>query len=1135
MVRHLAVYRTLLTRLRFQCLTFFLSSPFALNLRQLRASTEYEDADDADQYSDYEDADEAPVKGPKKKKRRKTMALLDLEAEEDDAEDEDEEEEVAGLIADDDDHDANLDRDREQMRAQRFERQRAMESEDPENLERYFEERYAYVDEEQGAPDTSGVDQQSLLPTIHDPRIFIVKCKKIGHERRAIFSLLQKMFNYRRRGVDLGIFSAIAPQHLKGRVYIEAVSSVQVEAAIQGLDLFTTYEGIKPLQLDEMVDVLQIGKRSEKQAVGNWVRLGRGMYKGDLAQVCGVRDGYGEGQVLIRLIPRLDYKGDKDYMEELDKEDGNDDVDVSGTRRKGRPPQKLFDKKELYRLTGSSDIYTQRDRNTGAVYEVWNEELFRYGLLHKWISPRTLVTGDAVQPQVEELEKWMMAEQQMRSDLEETNENGETNDEAAQGLNLDISSIAGRRGTKLYKGDSVKVVAGEQKGLAGKIEALREDVVLLRCDDFPEPLSVSRSDVVKVFKSGEPVRIASGQYAGYSGTIVAVDGDFLTVFTDSTRENIRVVSAQVADASDMNIDYSQQRSGMGAARQQYELFDLVQMLDDPIERCVVIQVRNDGVKLLNTRNNSSVHPLSAIKGRVRDLSARAVDSRGFPIAANDSIHVVSGIHKDRQGIVQHVAGSYVFFKARDEIKHCGLVAVPASQCTASTAAARRLSSTGQALQDSLTGPSALPRGSISSFGGGGGFGGFGSSGGRRGPVRDELFRADVKIKRGPYKGHSGKVVEVSDSTVRVELISKMKTITVQRAWVRKMGDAPNGNPSINGGFGRGRGTTSSRPPLPSSTLAGSRTPRYSQTPRSDGAYRSQTPRLGGFGGATPRYGAATPRGNATPGSNFGAQTPGRDTFGSRTPAHHEPFGYNNPPRTPANPYGAYPSMPTTPGGGAAPARLGSDYPALEPNTPGGPIEPRTPAYQSYEASTPAPGMEPTTPAPGGAEPRTPAPQYEPRTPAAFEPRTPMVQEPATPHASAIPQTPHPQEEPSQGTADYRVLIDVEVIVRDENNSPGVVVDASPSGSEIIVKMISGEKKGERIRVTDITPVQPRSDTGEVQELVKVLDGKHVGKRGRLLGLLPDQNDKSEGRIRFEGGQEVVLQMDFVAKCYEEGK
>lgn len=190
-----------------------------------------------------------------------------------------------------------------------------MEAEDPENLHQYIEERYAYHEGEQGAPDTSGVDQQSLLPTIHDPRIFIVKCKKIGHERRAIFSLLQKMFNYKRKGIDLGIFSAIAPHHLKGRVYIEALSSVQVEAAIQGLDLFTTYDGIKPLKLDEMVDVLRIGKRSEKQKLGAWVRLTRGMYKGDLAQVCSVRDGYAEGQVLVRLIPRLDYKGDKDFMD----------------------------------------------------------------------------------------------------------------------------------------------------------------------------------------------------------------------------------------------------------------------------------------------------------------------------------------------------------------------------------------------------------------------------------------------------------------------------------------------------------------------------------------------------------------------------------------------------------------------------------------------------------------------------------------------------------------------------------------------------------------------------------------------------------------------------------------------------
>lgn len=1056
-----------------------------------------------------------------------TNTLLDIEAEEDDAEEEEEEEEVAGLIADDDVHDAAVDT-REQMRAQRF--QRAMEAEDPENIHQYIEERYAYHEGEQGAPDTSGVDQQSLLPTIHDPRIFIVKCKKIGHERRAIFSLLQKMFNYKRKGIGLGIFSAIAPHHLKGRVYIEALSSVQVEAAIQGLDLFTTYDGIKPLKLDEMVDVLRIGKRTEKQKLGTWVRLTRGMYKGDLGQVSSVRDGYAEGQVLVRLIPRLDYKGDKDFMDDLERDDANDDADVSSTRRKGRPPQMLFDKKELYRLTGSADVYTQRDRSTGAVYEVWNEELFRYGLLHKWVSPKTLVTGDEVQPQVEELEKWIMAEKQMRAAFEDNSSNIEA-EEASRGLSLDVSSIAGRRGTKLYKGDSVRVVGGEQKGLTGKIEALQEEVVLLRCEDFPEPLSVSRNDVVKVFKQGENVRVASGPYAGFSGHIVAVDGDFLTVFADSTRENIRVVSAQVADASDMNIDYSYQRSGAagGAGRQQYELFDLVQMLDDPTEKCVVIQVRNDGVKVLDSRNNAAVHPLSAIKSKVRDTSARAVDSRGFPIAANDSIHVVSGIHKDRQGIVQHVAGSFVFFKARDELKNCGLVAVPAAQCTASTAAARRLSSTGQPLQDALRGQSSLPRGSISSFG----RGSFGQMNGRRGPpIRDELYRADVKVRKGQYKGHTGKVVEVSETTVRVELNSKMKTITLPRASVRKMGDTgPPPSASVTSSWGRGRGSsTSSRPPLPNAPLSGSRTQRYTQTPRSDDLYRNQTPRIERFGAATPRYGSSTPRGNATP-SRFGQMTPGRDGFGSRTPARVDPYLA---PQTPANPYQSYEAMPSTPGAAAA-TNLGAAYPALEPKTPGGPVEPRTPGIASFEPNTPAPGMEPNTPAPVSLEPRTPGAHYEPRTPATLEPRTPMVGEPGTPHTPAVmPQTPHPPEEAPQPTLGYKVLIDVEVLVKDEKNHPGVVVSASSDGGEILVKMIAGEKRGETIKVTNITPVQPRSDAGEVQELVKVLDGDYVGHVGRLVHVINGDNDNLEGKIKFENGQEVVLQMALVAKCYEEG-
>lgn len=1134
-------------------LNFYAFSNYSILIAlQIFCIAENDDDEDDDQVNDSfeeDDEDDSPrASGPRKKKRKKRNALLDLEAEEDDADDDDEDDEAAiqTLLADDDE-DGEVDRDREQLRVQRFERERAIRHEDPAEMERYYRERFgddSYADDDEaGAPDTSGIDQQSLLPTIRDPRLWIVRCRKPGHERRAVLSLLQKAFNLRRKGIELGIFSAIAPEHLKGTVYIEAFSAAQVEFAINGLELFAAYDGIKALRLEEMTDVLKAGKRPDKQVEGNWVRISRGLYKGDLAQVCGIREGTGEGKLVIRMIPRLDLKGEKDYMEGIENDTYEEDREKSnGARRKGRPPQKLFNKKELYRLTGSADVIPQRDAETGEIFEVWNGEMYRHGLLYKHVSVRTLITGDAVQPQVDELDKWLAAENLMRLTFaDDPNSMGAV--EASRGLGLDITAVAGSRNAKLFKGDSVRVTAGEQKGLSGKIASFDGDVVLIQIPDFPEPLRVARADLTKQFAVGDHIKVSSGKRAGYAGSIVRVEGDVLTVFTDSTNEEIRVLSTQVADSSDFNTDIGSQRTSAAHSRTQYELFDLVQLLSDSSEIGVVIQVRNEGVTILTASNRTKTVPLSAIKNKMRDSRVRGKDSRGNPVAANDTIHVVTGPLKDRQGIVKHVAGSTVFFKARDEIKNCGMLAVTSGECVASTAAARTLTYTQSSSRPpKFKMPAPIPRGSMASLG----FAG--SRQVERGGGRDPLMRKDVKIKSGQYKGYTGKVIDTTESTVRVELTSKMKTITIDKSKVRDISQPSESGyrgPSAGlNGIGRGgqgpNGSGYGTNPI-------SRSAHPAQTPRA-GPYRARTPNVDRFANTPRHYGSATPRvGAMTPAHNaYGSMTPGRDDFRpARTPSRADDYGtfdsmYNRGgmPHTPAtemaNPYSAAPQTPLTPGAGVPRTPVGGSFGIMEPRTPAIIMEPNTPAYAGMEPRTPAPGMEPTTPAPG-LEPRTPAPGQEPRTPApGVEPSTPMVQEPATPHTpGVVPQTPHVPEEDAAELG-YRVLVDVEVLVASEKNLSGVVTEAAMDGSFIVVRMLSGEKIGQEIRVpgTDITPVQPRPEVSQVQELVKVLDGPSAGLVGRLQNVMQGADDTLEGYIKFNNGESATLNMSLVAKCNE---
>lgn len=60
------------------------------------------------------------------------------------------------------------------------------------------------------------------------------------------------------------------------------------------------------VQITEMVDTLRVIKNVPVLKNGDYVRLKRTMFKGDLAQVDWVE--VAQNQVCLRLLPRIDYK-----------------------------------------------------------------------------------------------------------------------------------------------------------------------------------------------------------------------------------------------------------------------------------------------------------------------------------------------------------------------------------------------------------------------------------------------------------------------------------------------------------------------------------------------------------------------------------------------------------------------------------------------------------------------------------------------------------------------------------------------------------------------------------------------------------------------------------------------------------
>lgn len=149
---------------------------------------------------------------------------------------------------------------------------------------------------------TEEIPQQFLLPNVSSPKLWVVKCR-IGKERDIVFNLMRKYLMNEYQDSPLVIQSAIWRENLKGYFYVEAYKQAHVQQAIDKVNgVFSSKISLVPIK--EMVDVLTISKKESTLKIGSWVRVKRGKYQGDLAQVIDVIDS--NEVVRVKLIPRID-------------------------------------------------------------------------------------------------------------------------------------------------------------------------------------------------------------------------------------------------------------------------------------------------------------------------------------------------------------------------------------------------------------------------------------------------------------------------------------------------------------------------------------------------------------------------------------------------------------------------------------------------------------------------------------------------------------------------------------------------------------------------------------------------------------------------------------------------------------
>ncbi|KAI1908942.1 transcription elongation factor spt5 [Ophidiomyces ophidiicola] len=943
-----------------------------------------------------EEEDEGAVSGrPRKRRRGGLNAFFEEEAEvEEEEEDVEEEEEdmEAEFVHPDDDAILPAGAETDDRRHRELDRKRDLEATmDAEKQAQALKERYGR--NRATASDLVVVPKRLLLPSVEDPSIWAVKCRP-GKEREIVFNVMKRMEERHSGSRNPIRITSIFERGgtMSGYIYVEARKQADVMDALENLSNVFIRSKLTLISVKEMPDLLRVQKSEELQP-GGWVRIKRGKYQGDLAQIEEVETNGLE--VTVRLVPRLDYGMNDDVNgpngDSKRKRPGGSNPAVA------RPPQRLFSEAEAKKRHGR---YLSAAAGLGGKSWTYLGDTYIDGFLIKDMKIQHLITKN-VNPQLDEVTRFARG--------------------ADDGtVNLDLASLAASLKNTTSEdsyvpGDTVEVFSGEQRGVVGRVLSGRADIVSIKVTEGEledQRLDVPIKSLRKRFREGDHVKVIGGsKYRDELGMVVRIKDDRVTLLTDMSMQEITVFSKDLREAEDAGVD-----GKLG----QYDVHDLVQ-IDQTTVGCI-IKLDRESMKVLDQNGSTRTLLPSRVIGKIEHRrNAVTTDRNGAEIKFADTVREVTG--EQRLGVILHVHRAFLFMNSKVVGDNAGIIVSRATNvvtvATSGGSLAPRgpdLSKMNPALQkNGLNGNGMPPPRSIG---------------------RDRIVGKTVTIRKGPYKGLLGIIKDTTDEIARVELHSVSKVVPVEKENLtikeyvshlpyslahiaEHMQSSPITGQPIDlrqfsrGGPGRGGPRTpqgaSAAPPRAGGAWQGGRTPMAVNDSSRTPAWRSSSSRTPAWnaaaasGARTPSWktdgsrtvnaydaGYKTSLGSRTPAWAAGSKTPrdvsgfgassgsGFDAFlaGSRTPA---PASLLSGSRTPAwghssGSSGGKAFDAPTPGGdyaapspavfGAAPTP-GASAPTPRPwndaaPTPGASAP--TPGASSYSAPTPAGGMGyPATP------------------------------------------------------------------------------------------------------------------------------------------------------------------------------
>eukprot|EP00359_Climacostomum_virens_P007867 CAMPEP_0204910074 /NCGR_PEP_ID=MMETSP1397-20131031/8659_1 /ASSEMBLY_ACC=CAM_ASM_000891 /TAXON_ID=49980 /ORGANISM="Climacostomum Climacostomum virens, Strain Stock W-24" /LENGTH=697 /DNA_ID=CAMNT_0052080101 /DNA_START=14 /DNA_END=2104 /DNA_ORIENTATION=- len=467
----------------------------------------------------------------------------------------------------------------------------------------------------------SSLSKQSKLPSIEDPKMWFVSCKK-KMERRAVIALMLKAIHQNRSKQNLEIFSVYTSDHVKEAVYIEAYKKVHVLNAVKGLSmLYINSVNLVPLsEMSEIFNMDKVDKLPVKE--GSYVRVKFGLYKGDLAQVVYVdkqsRD------VTVKLVPRLDSSGSK----------------------KVKPIPRLFNPNDY------SGVDIKRDPLTGDMYHWYRGSSYKDGFLYKSLKVKSLIV-DGVIPTLAETKDFSAKAEEEENPLAKT--------------------VIVRK-AHFIAGDKVKVVNGDLKNLVATVFSVNDNELTLVPNIIEleqTSITVKQTDVIKYFEIGDSVKVIGGRSVGMSGLVVS-----------TTAKSAEVMSgeSQVAEVLFTDLQSSGDISVSTAHGEKYRINDIIQLTDGGIG--FVLQVFENHLNIMQANGDTTNVFYSDVARRFPPAKTASIDANGTTLREKDVVKVVNPAHAlyDMTGTILNSMKGILFLYIHKMIESCKVFPVKATQC-----------------------------------------------------------------------------------------------------------------------------------------------------------------------------------------------------------------------------------------------------------------------------------------------------------------------------------------------------------------------------------------------------------------------------------------------------------------------